>query len=546
MFGFIARGRSFALLAALFLHGLGARAQNSGKDVVVVFNSDMPESRQVAEYYAQKREVPSEQVIGLSLPQSESITRKEFNEKLQKPLWEELVKRKLFTPPEPSSSDAITNKLLTASKIRYATLCYGVPLKIAKDTGLKEPAAEKIPQELRRNEAAVDSELALLPIYLANLPLVGGLANPAFGTTNVHNLHPTNGVMMVARLDGPTADLARGLVDKALQAEKDGLWGRAYIDTRGITNGPYASGDEWMRGAADLSKRFGFETVVDNNASTFPASFPMSQIALYFGWYDWNVSGPLAAAKPEFMPGAIAYHLHSFSAQTIRSRDQNWVGPLIARGVTATMGCTEEPYLVLTPDVQSFAARLLFLGFTFGEAAYACQHSLSWQTTVVGDPLYAPFGKPLQQRHEEFVREKNKLIEWSHLAIVNRNLYLGTSFDDLVNYIERTPDAKTSSVLQEKLADLYRTNAKLLFAVDPYVAALKLETSPLQRLRISLSAGWLLALFDKDLEAYDLYKTVVKDFPDYPDLKEIYGKLAALAKKLGKTDEAEDYKKRAS
>ncbi len=38
-------------------------------------------------------------------------------------------------------------------------------------------------------------------------------------------LNPTNGILLVARLDGPTADIARGLVDKALQAERDGLVG---------------------------------------------------------------------------------------------------------------------------------------------------------------------------------------------------------------------------------------------------------------------------------------------------------------------------------
>jgi hypothetical protein len=31
-------------------------------------------------------------------------------------------------------------------------------------------------------------------------------------------------------------------------------------------------------------------------------------------------------------------------------------------------------------------------GYTFGEAAWAAQPVLSWQTTVIGDPLYRPFG----------------------------------------------------------------------------------------------------------------------------------------------------------
>src|SRR5204863_7494089 len=116
------------------------------------------------------------------------------------------------------------------SKIRYLVLCYGVPLHIAKDPNLKEKAAESARAELRRNEAAVDSELCLLPMIQENLPLTGPLSNPAYTTTNLALLHPTNGLLLVARLDGPTAGIARGLVDKAMEAEVTGLWGRAYFD----------------------------------------------------------------------------------------------------------------------------------------------------------------------------------------------------------------------------------------------------------------------------------------------------------------------------
>ena len=50
----------------------------------------------------------------------------------------------------------------------------------------------------------------------------------------------------------------------------------------------------------------------------------MSQIAIYAGWYDGDVSGPFTLPKVEFMPGAFAYHLHSFSADTLRSETSHW------------------------------------------------------------------------------------------------------------------------------------------------------------------------------------------------------------------------------
>ena len=192
--------------------------------------------------------------------------------------------------------------------------------------------------EMRRNEAAVDSELALLPLIEERLPLGGPLRNPVYTATNAAALHPTNGVLLVGRIDGPTPEIARGLIDKALEAEADGLWGRAYFDLRNTSEPGYQIGDNMIRSAAEMCRRLGFETVVDQNPGTFAAGFPMSQIALYIGWYVENVSGPFAQPVVEFMPGAFAYHLHSFSARTLRSATQGWVGPLLAKGATATLG----------------------------------------------------------------------------------------------------------------------------------------------------------------------------------------------------------------
>lgn len=38
-----------------------------GRSVVVVYNSQMPESKQLAEFYAEKRLVPRQQIVGLNL-----------------------------------------------------------------------------------------------------------------------------------------------------------------------------------------------------------------------------------------------------------------------------------------------------------------------------------------------------------------------------------------------------------------------------------------------------------------------------------------------
>ena len=475
------------LVAALGAGIDGCCAAETGASAVVVYNSRMPESKEVALHYAERRKVPASQIVGFDLPTGETLTRAEFRNDLEQPLLKFLEDKAIFVYranfPSDKSRDAALKWKLTDSKIRYAVLCYGVPSRILRDNSLVEPDAEKLKPELRRNEAAVDSELATLPLNDPKRLLAGPSGNPFYGVTNGAMLNPTNGILLVARLDGPTAAIARGLVDKAMEAEANGLWGRGYFDIRGMTN-EYKLGDDWMRTAAEVNARFGFETIVDDKPTTFPGDFPMSQIAIYAGWYDANVSGPFANPKVEWMPGAIGYHLHSFSAATLRSTNQNWVGPMLASGVTATMGAVDEPYLTGTPDIGTFFARLMFQGFSFGEAAYASQGALSWQITVIGDPLYRPFGRKPQELHEDLLARKSKLIEWSHLRVVDLNLMQGFPLAEVVQYLETQPITKTSAILTEKLGDLYFHQGKPASANQAYKDALKLEVTPLEKARL--------------------------------------------------------------
>lgn len=534
----------------LFLLGaaLGAAEAGEAGDVVaVVYNAKLPESRQLAEYYAKRRNVPEAHLFGLDLPETETISRKEFQDKLQSPLLKKLEAARLLTlPPEPKrfrrgELNADKPPLPVSAKIRYLALCYGVPLRVASDPQISGDNAEALRPELRRNEAAVDSELALLPLQRFTIPLAGLVPNRSYGATNAALMHPTNGVLMVARLDGPSVEIARGLIDKAIQAEMEGCWGRAYFDARGLTNGPSKVGDDWIKGAAEITRRLGYETIVDQNDERFPASFPMSQIAFYAGWYEYSghVSGPFTRPEVEFMPGAFAYHLHSFSAQTVRSATQQWVGPLLAKGATATLGCVFEPYLEFTPNLPILFHRFIHLGFSFGEAAYAAQPFLSWQVTVVGDPLYRPFAKPPKERHDELVQSKSKLIEWSQLKVVNINLATDMESAELIRYLEQLPELSGSAVLLEKLADLYLIKANFSDSLATYRRALERAESKQQQIRIMLRSGHLLEGIGRPEEQFEHYQTFTRRFPDYPDLVSIYRKLSSLADQLKRSDEKE-------
>ena len=107
-----------------------------GDEVVVIYNSRMPESKAVAEHYAAARSVPANQIFGFGLTTNEVMTRADFTDFLQQPLADRLAAAGLWkfgevTTPATNGQPAQTETRVVQSKIRYAVLCYGVPLKIA-------------------------------------------------------------------------------------------------------------------------------------------------------------------------------------------------------------------------------------------------------------------------------------------------------------------------------------------------------------------------------------------------------------------------------
>jgi len=521
-------------------------AQAGGDEVVIVYNSRVPASRAVADYYAAARQVPADHIFGFALTTNEVMTRADFTDFLQKPLADQLEAAKLwrFGRAHVAANGSIPahfEERIVASKIRYAVLCYGMPLKIEPNSTLDE-MADKLTQsdqpERRRDEAAVDSELTWLPLIKMNVPLAGPLPNLLYACTNRSQLSPTNGLLLVTRLDGPTPEIASNLVDKALAAEKNGLWGRAYFDLRNVpTNSTYYLGDAWLGEGAQICRALGFDVDVDTNAETFPESYPMSQIAIYAGWYDGDVSGPFKLPTVEFMPGAFAYHLHSYSADTLRSTTTHWCGPLLAKGATCTMGCVYEPYLQFTPNIALFL-RFLGTGYTFGEAAWASQMALSWQTTVIGDPLYQPFKKAPSELHAELSRAQNPLIEWSFERLVNQDLARGMREVPMAKLLEELPVTARSAVLSEKLAGLYDAIGKPSSAIDAWQKVLTLNPSPQQRIRVRRILEEKLQAQGRTADAIACDEKLLAEAPDYPARAQIEEEL----KTLGKADPGENKK----
>lgn len=236
-------------------------------------------------------------------------------------------------------------------------------------------------------DASLDSELSLLWWDRDLYPVAWRWDNPLFQDQAVS--HDQLPILMVSRLDAPTAELAKGLVDKALHAERAGWEGSVYFDARGLQpNGvtdTYGLYDHSLRAAAALVKASTpYRVVVDESEPTLAAA---PNVALYIGWYKLRAYEDVFS----FNPGAIGYHMASAEAISVHDRsERGWCKNALERGITATLGSVGEPYLDAFPEPARFTTLLLSGEYALVEVYYLTSRTISWRMVLFGDPLYNP------------------------------------------------------------------------------------------------------------------------------------------------------------
>jgi uncharacterized protein (TIGR03790 family) len=118
------------------------------------------DGRKLAEYYAEQRHVPDGRILELDLPSVDEIPADLFDERMVGAIRAFLLSNHL------------------EKQVTCIVTFYGVPLRIEPDPTVKEDVTAGLRAEMQRNEAAVDSELAFLPLIETRPPLAGPLAPP--------------------------------------------------------------------------------------------------------------------------------------------------------------------------------------------------------------------------------------------------------------------------------------------------------------------------------------------------------------------------------
>jgi len=369
------RATALALLAVLACLPARAIAQTSD-NVLLVVNSNSPQSIQIADRYATVRRVPERNIVRIKTTIEEQISRTDYASTIEAPIAAWLSRQRL------------------QDQILYLVVTKGVPLRVDGSGGQSGTVA------------SVDAELTLLYRKMTGAPVAvaGRLDNPYFlGAKPVaqarHFSRDTSDLYLVTRLDGFTVDDVLKLIERGANPVREGgivLDQKANVADRG--------GDFWLAETAErltamqLGARAQLETTRAIAVSTGPV----------LGYFSWGSNDPANQRRDmglTFANGAIGGMFVSTDGRTFREPSAAWrpavagsttggqslVGDLIREGITGVSGHVAEPYLdaIVRPQIL-FPA--YFSGFNLAESFYLAMPNLSWQDIVIGDPLCSPFG----------------------------------------------------------------------------------------------------------------------------------------------------------
>ena len=349
--------------------------------VLIAYNSNSPASLEVANYYSSKRGIPAANKCAITPTRSDAIDFYNYEINVRKPIQNCL-------------------NALGKERILYIVFAYETPYKIVNvptGTILETRAVDQFVANIWSENIPDIFEISNHP-YFAAIQSQGNVYPPFVSLADYRNQPNAELIYSVWRLDAASLDLAKGLVDKALQAEANGLNGQACFDRRlgaidTLEDWSSSAGNWDLFRAAEFARRTGMPVTEDEQEAEFgtaPAPLRCENVALYAGWYSYNNYNDAFS----WTTGAIGFHLDSASAVDPRG-GANWAANAVKQGITITSGAINEPYLEGLPHPDG-VFRNLFEGANVGDAFLRNTAFLNWMIINIGDPLYRPFpgGRP--------------------------------------------------------------------------------------------------------------------------------------------------------
>lgn len=326
--------------------------------VLIVVNSNSSASGTIGRYYAQKRGIPSGQILTISCPTSEGIQSGSYRSEIEGP-----VRAALGQP---------------GSKYDYVVLTKGVPIRVDDLSG-----------------RSVDSLLAAMYLpeqdpALAQGEVAGSHRNPYYKATEPFSAAKYK-MHLVTRLDGYTTGSAIRLVDLALEAKP--AKGPFFFD--GAANREDAAYKNMQDLLREANRNLAAKGFTSSYESTAEFKAPSQRLMGYASWGSNDGAFDLSTyRKLKFLPGALAETYVSTSGRTFLPTEggQSLSADLIQQGVTGVKGYVSEPYTFALAEPPTLFSKYTS-GANLAESFYAASKIVRWKDVVIGDPLCAPYAK---------------------------------------------------------------------------------------------------------------------------------------------------------
>ncbi|MBT3208505.1 MAG: TIGR03790 family protein [Bacteroidetes bacterium] len=372
--------------------------ENDGDDN----NNGIPDSKELALYYKEKRNVPDSNLLGIYV----STTNYYYYSNQWANFWNEMV-------------IPIQNKLanLGDTNIYYILLSDKIPYKLVLPSGSNTSRSLDNALSCLNNLGTLSTPN--FPTYYSTNPFYESSPTDFTDQGNFNHNYQLSGthIYLVSRLIGTDLRMKKNMIDMTLYGDKymsfnsssDYYKGTAYVDYRygvyddstliaGYHYSPSSYG-EFDKDAAYIKFFYQMAGVPyklepnDIEIGEVNALFTDSTTAdsgrnaiLYGGWYNYGTYHDVW----DWLPGAYACDLNSNSGANIRSGSGSFLSGAFANGLTCGTGCIGEPYLSghSQPDIFLY---YFLKGYNFIESAYHAEPKFKWQGIIVGDPLYNPF-----------------------------------------------------------------------------------------------------------------------------------------------------------
>lgn len=330
--------------------------QARASHVLVVINSASSASQEIGAYYRFKREIPKENVVFISVSQTENVDQSEFENGILTPIRTAIKKSK--------------------NRIDYIVTTSGVPLRIGDNNGYSVDAflaSMNLPIKPIKELTNDEIRQSVNPYYQAKEPF----------QSDKYNMY------LVTRLTGYSTEDAKKLVDTSLAAKKSN--GPFFFDmATNRTTGGYLTMNNLLKSANEKLKAKGLDSQLDE---TVEFILPPRPLMGYCSWGSNDGAFNLDTYKNiKFQPGSICETYVSTSGRTFNptTGGQSLIADLIKNGVTGIKGYVSEPYTFALAEPDILFERYVS-GFNLAESFYMASKVTKWKDIVVGDPLCSPY-----------------------------------------------------------------------------------------------------------------------------------------------------------